>query len=72
MLEKLRNAMDNVKEENSMLRGELKDMENQFMAKEQEWLEAQDSLVFEVNNMKRKWSDSEQRFTDSRYECQRL
>lgn len=72
MLEKLRNAMDNVKEENSMLRGELKDMENQFMAKEQEWLEAQDSLVFEVNNMKRKWSDSEQRFADSRYECQRL
>lgn len=72
MLEKLKNAMDNVKEENSMLRGELKDMENQFMAKEQEWLEAQDSLVFEVNNMKRKWSDSEQRFADSRYECQRL
>ncbi len=72
IIEKIKCASDNVKEENSTLRTELKAMEQQFAAKEEEWLQAQDDLLFEVNNIKRKWSDSETRLNECRYECQKL
>jgi archaellum component FlaC len=72
LMEKMKSSSDNVKEENSTLRTELKAMEQQFAAKEEEWLQAQDDLLFEVNNVKRKWTDSETRLNECRYECQKL
>lgn len=49
----------NMKEENKIIRHELKDLQKMFEAKEKEWTEVQDSIVHELNNHKRRCCDQE-------------
>lgn len=45
-LDKMMKILENIKEENSQLRKEVRELDNQFMAKEKEWIQAQDELIF--------------------------
>ena len=38
--------LENIKEENSQLRKEVRELDSQFMVKEKEWIQAQDELIF--------------------------
>lgn len=56
---KMKDAIENMKEQNKILRTELRDVNQLFENKETEWLNTQDELVFEVKQIKRKLSDQE-------------
>lgn len=42
------------------------------MAKEKEWIQAQDELIFEINSQKRKVADLENSIKNVQYEKQKL
>ena len=42
------------------------------MAKEKEWIQAQDELIFEINSQKRKVADLENSMNNVQYEKQKL
>lgn len=42
------------------------------MAKEKEWIQAQDELIFEINSQKRKVADLENSMNNIQYEKQKL
>ena len=56
---KMTNAIENMKDQNKVLRSELRDLNQLFETKETQWLNTQDELVFEVKQAKRKLTDQE-------------